>query len=276
MSWRDVLKIHSACELLPPLPPDELKALGEDIKKNRLQERAKVTRQGDDFVLIDGRSRLDAIEAVGLPIKVFEGTTLNNKFFEVVTEIGDPLDYVWSLNFRRRHLSDEQKRDVIAAFIKAKPERSNRQIAKRLDASPTTVGKVRDQLEDAGDVSTVGHVDTRGRVQSAHKTKSGAPPSDAPVPAPPASRKPTTSPIIEQRVNDGERAEASCVLEIARRIRARDPRSDIVTLCNWIEKYAVPMVAVTWNPSPHATGTPPVQETELTVPAQPEAGEASP
>jgi hypothetical protein len=47
-------------------------------------------------------------------------------------------------------------------------------------------------------------------------------------------------------------------------------------LCNWIEKYAVPMVAVTWNPSPHATGTPPVQETELTVPAQPEAGEASP
>src|SRR5258706_7597610 len=110
MGWRNVLKVHPACELFPPLPPDELRELGEDIKKNRLQERAKVMRQGDKFVLIDGRSRLDAIEAVGLPIKVFEGTTLNNKFFEGGTEIGDPLDYVLSLNFRRPHLSDEQKR----------------------------------------------------------------------------------------------------------------------------------------------------------------------
>jgi hypothetical protein len=27
MGWRDVLKVHPACELFPPLPPDELKAL---------------------------------------------------------------------------------------------------------------------------------------------------------------------------------------------------------------------------------------------------------
>ena len=179
MSWRDYLKIHPACELFPPLPPDELRELGNDIKKNRLQERAKVMRQGDKFVLLDGRSRLDAIEAVGLPIKVFEGSTPNKKFFEVVEDVGDPYDYVWSLNFHRRHLTDEQKRDVIAKLLKAKPERSNRQIAKQTSVSPTTVGKVRDELERAGDVSTTGHVDTKGRVQPGHKPKPSTPPSDA-------------------------------------------------------------------------------------------------
>jgi phage N-6-adenine-methyltransferase len=179
MSWRDVLPIHPAAEIFPPLPPDELGALGEDIRVNRLQERAKVLRQGDRFVLLDVRSRLDAIEGAGLTIKVFEGSTPNNKFFEVVENVGDPYDYVWSLNFHRRHLTGEQKRDVIAKLLKAKPERSNRQIAKQTSVSPTTVGKVRDELERAGDVSTTGHVDTKGRVQPGHKPKPGTPPSDA-------------------------------------------------------------------------------------------------
>ena len=34
--WRDVLSIHPACELFPPMSPDELRALGEDIKTNGL------------------------------------------------------------------------------------------------------------------------------------------------------------------------------------------------------------------------------------------------
>jgi len=34
--WRDVLQIHPAAELFPLMTPDELHALGEDIKKNGL------------------------------------------------------------------------------------------------------------------------------------------------------------------------------------------------------------------------------------------------
>ena len=30
--WRDVLQIHPAAELFPLMTPDELRALGEDIK----------------------------------------------------------------------------------------------------------------------------------------------------------------------------------------------------------------------------------------------------
>src|SRR5438046_8328304 len=37
MSWRNVLKIHPAADLFPMMTADELKALGEDIKKNGLR-----------------------------------------------------------------------------------------------------------------------------------------------------------------------------------------------------------------------------------------------
>jgi hypothetical protein len=31
-SWRDVLPVHPACEMFPAMSPDELRALGEDIR----------------------------------------------------------------------------------------------------------------------------------------------------------------------------------------------------------------------------------------------------
>jgi phage N-6-adenine-methyltransferase len=213
MSWRDVLKIHPACELFPPLPPDELKALGDDIKAHRLQNRVKLwaekTPDGVRYSVLDGRSRLDAIEVAGLPIQVFINSRPNRTFFEVVEEYVDPFDYVVSANMKRRHLTSEERDRIIGDLIKLNPTKSNRQIAKQTSVSPTTVGKVRDELERAGDVSTTGHVDTKGRVQPGHKPKPSAPPPDAersaverkqhyaaddaaPVPAPPAPRKPTT------------------------------------------------------------------------------------
>ena len=33
-SWRDVYEVHPAAELFPMMSTEELKALGEDIKKN--------------------------------------------------------------------------------------------------------------------------------------------------------------------------------------------------------------------------------------------------
>ena len=38
-SWRDVIKVHPAADLLPMMSPDELKTLGEDIKANGFVER---------------------------------------------------------------------------------------------------------------------------------------------------------------------------------------------------------------------------------------------
>ena len=62
MGWREHLKIHPACDLLPAMTPEELRALSDDIKANTLQERAKLIRDGDGYEMIDGRSRMDALD----------------------------------------------------------------------------------------------------------------------------------------------------------------------------------------------------------------------
>jgi len=218
MSWRDVLKIHPACELFPPLPPDELKALGEDIKTNHLQQRAKVIRDGDKYALIDGRSRLDAIEAVGLTIKVFEGSSPNNKFFEVVDPDTDPFDYVMSMNARRRHMTGEQKRDVAAKLLQRFPERSNLAIAKMVGVSHPTVATVRAELEEAGDVEKFStRTDSAGRQQPAHRPKPSTPPSDAPT---------TAGKVRDQFEDAGDVSTVRQEMEGRSEIRTSETRTD--------------------------------------------------
>jgi hypothetical protein len=63
--------------------------------------------------------------------------------------------YVISKNIHRRHLTPEQKRDLIAKVIAAKPEASDRQIAKQVKADHKTVGAVRKAKEATGEVSPV-------------------------------------------------------------------------------------------------------------------------
>jgi hypothetical protein len=44
----------------------ELRELGEDIRKNGLQFPVVVQRDGDEYKLLDGCNRLDAMELVGI------------------------------------------------------------------------------------------------------------------------------------------------------------------------------------------------------------------
>jgi len=210
--WRDVLKIHPAVELFPPLDPDEMRALGDDIRKHGLHEPVVVMRQYRrreggtmdvreyDLVLIDGRNRLDAMEAVGFTL-VRDGKldpTLGHKALglEPLTgvayaELDDDVDvyaFVVSRNIHRRHLTAEKKRELIAKLIKATPEKSDLQIAETVKASPTTVGTVRAKMESSGDVSKLDtRQDTKGRKQPAKRARaprSEKPPPPAPPPAP--------------------------------------------------------------------------------------------
>src|SRR5262249_24301540 len=71
----------------------------------------------------------------------------------------------------RRHLTAEQKRELIAKLIKATPEKSDRQIAETVKASPTTVGTVRAEMEAKGDLSKLDtRRDSKGRKQPAART----------------------------------------------------------------------------------------------------------
>jgi hypothetical protein len=178
-SWRDVLAVHPACELFPVLPADELKALGEDIVRNGLTSPIVLWRADPkgQVQLLDGCNRLDAIELVAGHVTV-EGTTIIGLkdfiAFDKVLELDestDPFSYVVSVNVHRRHLTAEQKHDLIGKLLKATPDQSDRQIAETVKVSPTTVGVVRAKMEATSEVSKLDtRRDRRGRKQPARKT----------------------------------------------------------------------------------------------------------
>jgi hypothetical protein len=191
-SWRTVLAIHPAAEIDPLMSPEEQLALGEDIKKNKL----KLPIVFYDDMLLDGRNRLDGLERAGVALVEWcEGCGEDGKGgwdFELSVEFQsaaelhfnegeiNPYDYVASANHHRRHLkpderikgetelrrraiADQEKLKAIVDFLKLHPKWSDRRIARELKASPTTVGRVRRRLEDAGELSAVDtRVDERG------------------------------------------------------------------------------------------------------------------
>jgi hypothetical protein len=185
MSWRDSIKVHPAADLFPEMTESELRELGEDIKKNGQQVQIVLfSADGPDrpAVLIDGRSRLAAMELVGLPIFNEDGhPAFNLRFME-----GDPYDLVLSLNINRRHLTEELRRELIAKVIKAKPEESDRSIAKKVKRDHKTVAKVRKKLESTGEVSPVQkRVGADGKKRGRPPQRKVAPPKPEPKPAEP-------------------------------------------------------------------------------------------
>jgi hypothetical protein len=183
--WRDVLPIHPAAELFPRMSPEELKALGEDIKKNGLHVPVALWRADPNapLQLLDGISRLDAMEMVGIPFDQMKG-------FHTMKPETDPYAFAISMNIERRHLTTEQKRDLIAKLIKAAPEKSDRQIAETVKADHKTVGSVRTEMEGRGEIPHVStRTDTKGREQPASKTRTRSTPNVEPIDAEQAVRQ---------------------------------------------------------------------------------------
>jgi hypothetical protein len=169
-TWRERVTVHPAAELFPMMSDMQLDELAADIAEHGLREPvAWLSGQ-----LLDGRSRLAAIERIPdqqlrKELQAFVAEPQNGK---ILTGSVDPYAYVVSANMHRRHLTSEQKRDAIAALLKANPERSDRSTAKIAKTSPTTVGTIRQQLESMGDVSKLDtRADTKGRHQPATKPK---------------------------------------------------------------------------------------------------------
>jgi DNA-binding Lrp family transcriptional regulator len=203
MGWRKVLKVHPACELFPLLPPDELHELADDIKANGLRDKIKVVKQHRkrpdgsfsvddyDWIVVDGRNRLDAMELAGLPIFKADNKPNFSNFYNVELERDTEIRaYVISVNIHRRHLSPEKRVELLREVIKDSPAKSDRRIASTTGFSHTKVSQERKKLEELGDVATVAtRTDTRGREQPAHRPRPSVPPSGAPAPAPPAIRK---------------------------------------------------------------------------------------
>jgi DNA-binding Lrp family transcriptional regulator len=189
-TWKDLLPVHSAADNFPMMSEPELRELGEDIKKNGLRERVAVWESEDgQWFLLDGRNRLAALELAGIPLELeidhdedddeddrsataWIRRADTGRWISNPAHTKDPDAFVASMNAFRRQLTPEQRQAAIAVLVKAMPEKPDLQIAKKTGASPTTVGKVRKQLEESGDVSTVEtRTDTKGRKQPGAKPR---------------------------------------------------------------------------------------------------------
>jgi hypothetical protein len=160
IDWRAHIPIHPAADEFPLLSEKELRELAGDIKRNGLHSELVFFRPLVDGVvetqLVDGRNRLDALAMLGL-LKVNEyGETYikdekNGEFTHIprrqIYGDEDIKTLVYSLNLHRRHLTREQKNELIAKLLKEQPEKSDRQIATVAKASPTTVGIKRAKME---------------------------------------------------------------------------------------------------------------------------------
>ena len=182
-TWRSVLPgIHPAADLLPRMSESELRELGEDIKRRGLQSPVSIFIDADGVEqLLDGISRLDAMETAELPV-VKDGTILDPDTVptHIVSGNVDPFAYVLSANIHRRHLTNEQKSAVIEKLLKANPKVSNRIIAKQVKADHKTVGKLRKRLESTGDVPQLDKTTgADGKERKAKKPSSAKPKAKA-------------------------------------------------------------------------------------------------
>lgn len=172
-TWRDEIKVHPAADLFPMMSESELRELGEDIKRNGLRMPIYMwapDKNSHNYELVDGRNRLTAMELVG--IRVLGKNGFNDKQVrsaKILWYYGEqlnPWEFVVSANIHRRHLTQEQKRDLVAKLLKATPQKSNRQIAATVGVDHKTVAVVRQEQETRGEIPHVVRItDTKGRQQ---------------------------------------------------------------------------------------------------------------
>lgn len=126
-------------QVMPRLTPDEYAELEQSIRENGVQVPITV---GPDGRIIDGHHRDEIARKYDLHCPR-------------VTAQGDEQklrSLAFSLNLHRRHLTREQKRQIIAESLKADPQLSNREHARRTGANHETVQKVREATEESGEI----------------------------------------------------------------------------------------------------------------------------
>jgi len=213
------LKFHPLTDLFPLIEGDEFDALVADINTNRLRDEI-ILYEG---MILDGRNRYRALRTLGLdPEQIRDRLCVTKDCID--EHHGGPAAYVISANIHRRHLTTEQKRELITKLIKAAPEKSDRQIAAVAKVDHKTVGVARARVEGRGEIPHVEErTDTKGRKQPARKQ--------------PRARAKTNWKIDDERARaktkrkiDDERK------SLVRRLTEAD-RGIVVLLSSFFEKY---------------------------------------
>jgi hypothetical protein len=106
----------------------------------------------------DGRSRLDALDAVGITLNIqiaddtkkviiaAEGIEIPEPQIITIADGFDPYAFVASTNVARRHLNTAEKREIGAKLITARPELTDHAIAKLASIDHKTVATIRKEI----------------------------------------------------------------------------------------------------------------------------------
>lgn len=175
-------------DLMPPLTAEEHAELAADIKEHGVTVAVVVT---DDDEVIDGHNRLEIAAELGLvsvPVEILSGLTLAQKRQRAV-----------DLNLHRRHMTRQQKQEIIARRLKEDPSQSDREIAAVVGVEHKTVGAARSRLEAAGEIPQLSSTKGRdGRSRRRPKRRIEHPPAATPATYAPQPNRDTPLPIWDR------------------------------------------------------------------------------
>jgi hypothetical protein len=154
---------HPLAERFPLMERDDLFKLADDILAHGLLEPITLF----EGKILDGRNRY-------LACKELATFKLTHAHFRHLPAGLDPLAFVISANIHRRHLTAEQKRDLLATLIKIDPSKSNRAIAAEAKVDDKTVAAVRGELEATAEIPQL--ETTTGKDGKKRRTRKGGSP----------------------------------------------------------------------------------------------------
>lgn len=149
-------------QLMPPLDADAYAALKADVAERGILVAIEVDEHG---AILDGHHRIEAwseLRAEGVKVPDYP------RVVRAGLSEADKRHLVRALNLARRHLSQAERRALVADAIREDPARSDRSVAVALGVSHPTVAAVRGELEAAGEVERfTTRTDLRGTVRPA-------------------------------------------------------------------------------------------------------------
>lgn len=141
MTGNTVAENPDLFQVMPPLSADEYQELKNDIESRGVMIPVEYDEAGN---ILDGHHRVKACKELGI------------KEWPSVVRLGmdeaAKRTHARKLNMARRHLNQEQRRGLIQAELKDRPEVSDRQIAKALGIDHKTVSAQREKLETTGEI----------------------------------------------------------------------------------------------------------------------------
>jgi ParB-like chromosome segregation protein Spo0J len=136
------LKHHPLADEFPMADEHELEGMKDSISKSGIRVPIDLCRGADGTLeILEGRNRYKAAKEVGHRFTPAD-------FKEFIGTYEEARQYVYEVNFLRRHLSAAQKTEMVKKLIVKYPKMTTRKLALIAGVSHTTIANLRQPKED--------------------------------------------------------------------------------------------------------------------------------